>query len=209
MKRTSMSGLLRANVGKKDAKQQRKEGRIPCVVYGGKEELHITLSEKDLTKIVFSAYPYLVDLDVEGKKLQAVIQEVQYHPVTDNILHVDFLECFADKPIKVSVPVSLTGNSPGVLKGGKLRKRFRKLLVKGLINDIPEVITIDISKLNINDSIRVSEVKVDNLELLDKKSAQVVSVSVTRVVEETPEGAEHEDEAESEGGDAPAEEHKE
>ncbi|MFN8135957.1 MAG: 50S ribosomal protein L25, partial [Bacteroidales bacterium] len=115
MKTVSMSGSLRANVGKKDAKMNRASGKVPCVIYGGKEELHFTLDNKDLETIIFTPYTFLVDLDIDGKKLTATLQDVQYHPVSDVTLHADFLQVTPGKPIIVSLPVRIEGNSPGVM----------------------------------------------------------------------------------------------
>jgi len=188
MKTVSMSGLLRANVGKKDAKMNRASGRVPCVIYGGKEELHFTLNGKDLDTILFTPYTFLVDLDIEGKKFTATLQDVQYHPVTDTTLHADFLQVTPGKPIVVSLPLRIEGNSPGVLRGGKLIKKFRKLKLKGLAEHMPEVVTVNISKLEIEDTIRISDIKIPNIELMDVPSNLVVTVASTRAVEPTTPG---------------------
>lgn len=183
MKTVSMSGLLRANVGKKDAKLTRVSGNVPCVVYGGKEELHFAVGEKELETIIFTPYTFLVNLDVEGKKISAIVQDVQYHPVTDKTLHVDFLEVTPGKPIITSLPIRIEGNSVGVLRGGKLVKKFRKLKVKGLIEHLPDEIKINISKMEINDAVKVSDITVPNVQLLDIPNNMVVSVAPTRAVE--------------------------
>jgi len=188
MKTVSMSGLLRANVGKKDAKMNRAEGRVPCVVYGGKEELHFTLDVKDLETIIFTPYTFLIDLDIEGKKITATLQDVQYHPVSDKTLHADFLQVTAGKPIIVSLPIRVEGNSPGVLRGGKLVKKFRKLKVKGLSEYMPEEIVINISKMEIEDSLRISDIKIPNIEILEVMGNLVISVASTRAVEPTTPG---------------------
>ena len=188
MKTVSMSGLLRANVGKKDAKMNRAAGRVPCVIYGGKEELHFTLLGKDLDTLLFTPYTFMVDLDIEGKKFTATLQDVQYHPVTDTTLHADFLQVTAGKPIIVSLPIRVEGNSPGVLRGGKLIKKFRKLKIKGLSEHMPEVVTINISKLEIEDTIRISDIKIPNIEILEVPSNLVITIASTRAVEPTTPG---------------------
>lgn len=198
MKKVSMSGLQRANVGKKDAKQNREKGLVPCVVYGGKKEWHILVEDKVLGQIIFSPYPHVVELNIGGEKIKAIMQEVQYHPVTDKTLHVDFLEITDDKPIRVSLPITTKGNSPGVIKGGKLIKKLRKVKVSGLLNDIPEELVIDISKLEIGHAIRVADVKIPNVELLDRPATLVLSVEVTRAAS-TEETEEAEGEAAAEG----------
>ena len=183
MKTVSMSGSLRANVGKKDAKMNRANGKVPCVIYGGKEELHFAIESKVLDTIIFTPYTFLVDLDIDGKKLTATLQDVQYHPVTNSTLHADFLQVTAGKPIIVSLPIRIEGNSPGVLRGGKLGKKFRKLKVKGLAENMPEEIVISISKLEIEDTIKMSDIKIPNIEILEVMSNLVVTVASTRAVE--------------------------
>lgn len=188
MKTVSMSGSLRANVGKKDAKMNRANGKVPCVIYGGKEELHFSIDEKELETIIFTPYTFLIDLDIEGKKLTATLQDVQYHPVSDKTLHADFLQVTPGKPIIVSLPIRIEGNSPGVLRGGKLIKKFRKMKVKGLAEHMPEEIVINISKLEIGDIIRISDVKIPHIEILEVPGNLVVSVASTRAVEPTTPG---------------------
>jgi large subunit ribosomal protein L25 len=188
MKTVSMSGSLRANVGKKDAKMNRASGKIPCVIYGGKEELHFAIESKVLDTIIFTPYTFLVDLDIEGRKFTSTLQDVQYHPVTGKTLHADFLQVTAGKPIIVSLPIRVEGNSPGVLRGGKLVKKFRKLKVKGLSEYMPEEIVINISAMEIEDSLRVADIKIPNIEILEVMSNLVISVASTRAVEPTTPG---------------------
>jgi large subunit ribosomal protein L25 len=200
MKTVSMSGSPRGNVGKKDAKKARKEGLVPCVLYGGKEQIHFLIEEKAFKPIIFTPEAYLIKLDVDGKKFDVILQDVQYHPVTDLLLHVDFLEVLPDKPVKISLPLVLVGASKGVLKGGRLIKKFRKLLVKGIVQDIPEKVEVDISKLDIGDTIKISNLKLDKVEFLDPQSAMVVTVRTARVVvteEEEEEGAAEGEESEA------------
>jgi len=193
MKTVLLSGSPRENVGKKDAKKLRKEGLIPCVVYGGKEQFFFFVKEKDLTKIVHSSEVYVIELDIAGSKKTATIKDLQFHPVKDIPLHADFLEVVDGKPVVVSLPVSIVGTSPGVLRGGKLQKKLRRLTVKGLINNIPDKITVDISPLDIGNSIRVRDIQIENLTLLDQESSVVVGVQTARgavaaeAVEETQE----------------------
>jgi large subunit ribosomal protein L25 len=183
MKTVSMSGSLRANVGKKDAKMNRANGLVPCVIYGGKEEIHFTLEQKVLETIIFTPYTFLIDLDIDGKKLTATLQDVQYHPVSGNTLHADFLQVTQGKPIVVSLPIRVEGSSPGVLRGGKLIKKFRKLKVKGLSEHMPEEIVINISKMEIEDSLRISDIKIPHIEILEVMGNLVISVASTRSVE--------------------------
>ncbi len=213
MKTVSMSGSLRENVGKKDAKKHRREGKIPCVLYGGEKQIHFTVEDKDFEKIIFTPEVYIINLNIDGKDITAILQDVQYHPVTDSVLHADFLEVLKGKPVTIGVPVKLEGTAPGVIKGGKLRKKMRKLIVRGLVDDLPEFIMLSISKLDLNDNIKVRDVSIPKLELLDNPAGEIVGVKTGRGAgmdepeEEEEEGEEGAEEgAEGEGGEgAPAE----
>ena len=174
MKSVSISGSSRKNVGKKDAKATRLEGNIPCVLYGGKEQLHFSAGEKEVKPLIYTHEVFTVDLDVDGKKHKAVLQALQIHPVTD------FLEIFPDKPVKIDIPVKVVGVSPGVLKGGKLTKKLRTLKVSGLPAHLPDFIEINIDKLDIGQMTKVNEIKVENLELLNPKNAVILRVEATR-----------------------------
>ncbi len=202
MKTVSLSGSPRGNVGKKDAKRARKEGKVPCVLYGGEDQVHFYLEETDFKSIVFTPETFRIKLTVDQKEHDVILQDIQYHPVTDSILHADFYEISADRPMKVSIPVELTGTSKGVLRGGKLVMKFRKLLVKGLIANIPDKIVVNITKLDIGSSIKISDIKLENVELLDPRNAMVVTVRTARVVAATAEEDEDEEGAE---GQTPAE----
>ncbi len=180
MEAISISGSLRENVGKKDAKRNRKEGRIPCVVYGGKEQIHFTVDEKAFGPLIFTPHTYSVNLNIDGKQVHAVIQEVQYHKVSDSVIHVDFFEINPVKPVTLSIPVFFDGTAEGVLKGGKLVKKFRKLKVRALIEHMPDEIRVDVSKLEIMESLKVSDLKIENLEFLEPKNAVMVFVKPTR-----------------------------
>lgn len=180
MKTISMSGSPRENVGKKGTKLVRKKGLVPVALYGHGQQKLISIEGKQLSKAIFTPDVFLIHLDVNGEKHLAVVQEVQFHPVTDQILHVDLLEVKHEKPIAISLPLKITGNSIGVLKGGKLVKKFRKLKVKGHIEDLPEYISIDITNLDINHSIRVSDMKNDKLTFLDNPGAVIVAILPTR-----------------------------
>lgn len=197
MKTVSLSGALRAHVGKKDAKKHRREGNVPCVLYGGKEQIHFAVNEFEFGKLIFTPEVNLVNLTIDGKETLAILQDVQYHPVTDKVLHADFLVVHNEKPITVSLPIKTTGVSPGVLAGGKLVKKMRKLVVKGLVNDVPEIINIDISKLGIGGSIKVKDLAIDGLAFLDVPSSVVVSIKTARTLAAEEEKEEHESEGKS------------
>ena len=186
MKSVSMSGSLRENVGKKDAKAQRSQGLIPCVMYGGAEQFTFVVDEKQFKDIIFTPEVKYAELNIEGKTYNALIQDTQWHPITDALLHVDFLEVVPGKNVVIGIPVNIVGTSPGVLRGGKLIKKVRKLKVKGQLQDIPEKIEVDITPLDINDIIKVGDIKLNNLTVIDNKAQIVVSVASTRNVTETP-----------------------
>jgi len=184
MKSVSISGSLRENVGKRDAKAQRAQGAIPCVIYGGKEQLKFVVEESQFRGLLFTPEVKYVELEIGEKKFEAVVQATQWHPITDKLLHVDFLEVVEGKPIIIGIPVIITGTSPGVLRGGKLMKKTRKLTVKGLLKDIPEVISVDISNLEINDMIKVSDLSIPNLTFIENPNTVIVNIASTRNVVE-------------------------
>ena len=179
-----MSGSLRENVGKKDAKMNRKNGKVPCVLYGGKDQLHFLANEKDFKDIIFTPEVCFINLDINGKQYKATLQDVQYHPVSDNILHVDFLQIIEDKPIIMSIPIKVVGTSPGILRGGKLVVKMRKLKVKGLANVLPDDVKVDISALDIEDYVKVNNLNVEGVEFLNVPTSIVVMIKATRGVED-------------------------
>ena len=201
MKTVSISGSLRKNVGKQDAKKQRKAGQIPCVIYGVNEQIYFTLYSKVFEKFVYSPEIYFFEIDIDGKKHKAIIQEMQFHPVTDDFLHVDFLEFDGSKPITMAVPIWETGIAPGITKGGMLKKKMRKIKVKAFPEFMPAEIKVDISNLEINDSIHVSDLPQENIEYIAKPQQFVLGVSSTRVIA----GDEESEEEEGEEGETPAE----
>lgn len=180
MKVVQLSGSVRSNVGKKDAKALRNAGLVPCVLYGTGEQTHFSVKKNDIEKIVFSPDVYEVNLEIDGKKASAIIRDLQQHPVKDYVQHVDFLEVTAKKPIRIGLPIRLTGSSRGVLNGGRLMQVFRKLNVLGLAKDLPEAIILDISPLKIGQSFRVKDISIPGIEILDPAGAVVVSVKMAR-----------------------------
>ncbi len=191
MKSVSISGSLRENVGKKDAKAQRGQGMIPCVIYGGKEQKIFVVEERQFQKLLYTPEVQYVELSIDGQVSTAIVQDAQFHPITDKLLHVDFLEVVDGKPITIEIPFKVTGTSPGVLKGGFMKKRVRKLKVRGLLENIPECIVADISNLDLNDVIKVSDIQIDNLTVVDNANKVIVAVLPTRnVVADNAEGEE-------------------
>lgn len=197
MKTVSVSGSLRENVGKKDAKALRREGLVPCVLYGGKQQVSFAIPEASFKDIIYTPESCLVNLEISGKKYMVIQQDAQFHPVKGNIIHCDFMEIFPDKPVKLDVPIAIVGNSPGVIKGGKLITKLRKLKIKGLMDALPDVVEVNISKLQIGDSVKVGQLKTKGVEFLTPANSVVVTVKVTRGVAAV--GA---DEEEAEGGEA-------
>lgn len=205
MKTVQLSGSLRASVGKKDSKAVRNSGRVPCVLYGSGEQTCFSVRSVDVEKLIFSPNVYQIELDIDGTKKMAIIQANQMHPLTDKPMHVDFLELFDDKPVKVGIPIRVTGRSRGVLNGGRLMTIFRRLRVEGLPKDLPAEVEIDITPLRINQSIRVRDINMPGVKTLENENAVVVSVKMARGAvdadeEETEEGAEG-----AEGGEEAAE----
>lgn len=180
MKSVSVSGSPRENVGKKDAKKCRVENTVPCVLYGGKDQLHFVTGEKSFDPILFSPNSYIIKLAIDGKEYDTILQDVQYHPISDKILHADFLELSPGKPVIIAIPVKLQGTSAGVLKGGKIFTKLRKLKVRAMQQNLPDEIIVKVDDLDIGGVIKVSEMKLKNVEFLDVKSTVIVMVKSTR-----------------------------
>lgn len=202
MKVAQLSGSLRTSVGKKDAKAVRDAGKVPCVLYGQGTQTHFAAKVIDIEKLVFTPEVYQVEIDIDGKKAKAIIQDIQQDPIKDTVRHVDFYELDDKKAVKVGLPVRLTGASKGVLAGGKLLQVFRRLTVVGLPKDLPDYIMLDISSLKIGQSIRVGEIQANGLKFLEPTNAVVVSVKMSRGAAK---GADDEDEGTTEGAEATTE----
>ncbi len=204
MKTVSLSGTPRAYVGKKDAKKLRKEGKVPCVIYGGKEQKHFFLDQKDFKKIIFTPEVFIIKIKLDKDSFETILQDIQYHPVSDIVLHADFLELIPGKPVTLAIPVQMEGTAPGVIKGGRLQLKLRKIRLKGLVEDMPEHVVLNISDLDIGNAIKVKEIPGEKLQFLDPANAVVVSVKAARGVSdeelaaESPEKEEGEAETASE-----------
>lgn len=180
MKTFDIKGAERKEVGKKSTKELRNEGKVPCVLYGGENNTHFAVDAKDFQYLVYTPNVYIVNIDIDGNKSQAIMQDIQFHPVTDEIEHVDFLKINESKSIIISIPVKLQGLAEGVKQGGKLMLKLRKLRVRGLAANLPDTLDIDVSNLSLGKTIKVSELNFDNLDLLDSKNAVVATVKLTR-----------------------------
>ncbi len=203
MKTLAISVKERLNVGKTNTRALRNQGNVPCVLYGGEKQVTFYAHENDFRKLVYTPDTFVVDLDVDGKKTKAIMQDIQFHPVSEKILHIDFLEVFDDKPITVSLPVNLSGVAIGVKNGGNLMFRRPKIITKGLVSNLPEAINIDIEHLKIGMFIYIKDVVIEGAEFLAPPNSVVVGVKTARaaIVEEEIEGEEGEGEGE-EGTDS-------
>ncbi len=201
MKSVSMSGSPRENVGKKDAKKVRREGNIPCVIYGGEKQTQFVVNYQDFEKLIFSPDVFLVTIEVDGNAYKSVLQEVQYHPVTDSILHADFVEVSDKKPIIVGLPVHLSGSSVGVMAGGQLIKKMHRVRARGLVKDMPEFIEVDITDLVIGSSVKIKDLEAENLDFLDPDNAVIVRVKTARTLAEIEGEVEEDEEEEGEEGE--------
>ncbi|HYQ56815.1 MAG TPA: 50S ribosomal protein L25/general stress protein Ctc [Draconibacterium sp.] len=200
MKSVVVKGELRTSVGKKDSKRLRQEEKAPAVLYGGEEPIHFSVSFAELRHLIYTPHVYLIDLDIEGTVYKAIMQDIQWHPIDEMVLHVDFLAIQEDKPIKIDVPVKVEGFAKGLKKGGKLNTTLRRLKVKALASNLPDEITVDVANLDIAQSIKVADLSIDGIEILDPKSNVVVSVSITRAAKSAA-GAMDDDADDDEGGE--------
>ncbi len=180
MKTFELAGTQREELGKKASKAFRNEGSVPCVLYGGESVTHFNVTKDAIRKLVYTPEVYIVDLTINGKKCHAIMKDLQFHPVSDQLLHVDFLEVSVKKPITMEIPVVLEGLAEGVKAGGKLSLEMRKLKVRGLYKDFPEKLTINIESLGLGKTIQVGQLSFSNLELLNAKDNVVCAVKLTR-----------------------------
>jgi large subunit ribosomal protein L25 len=180
MKTFQLTGSKRELTGKKAAKAYRKESLVPCVLYGGENVTHFTVTKEGVRKLIYTPEIHIVDLTIDGQTSKAILKASQFHPVSDELLHVDFLEIFEAKPVTIEIPIVLEGLAEGVKAGGKLSLEMRKLKVKGLYNNLPESLTINIENLGLGKTIQVGELQFENLELLNSKDNVVAAVKLTR-----------------------------
>ena len=187
MKQITIEGTSRADLGKKATKAVRANGNVPCVLYGEKKDengkpvaIHFEVSEKQINKLVFTPHIYLVDIKIDGEDHKGIMKEIQFHPVKDNVLHVDFFEVHAEKPIVMGVPIAAKGLADGVRAGGRLMLMIRKLQVRALYENIPEKLDVDVTKLQLGKSINAGQLSYDNLEIITPKEVIVCTVKMTR-----------------------------
>jgi large subunit ribosomal protein L25 len=180
MKTLEIIGYKRANLGKTDARELRKEANVPCVVYGGKEHVHCVVPMIMFKKLVYTPEVHEVHLNIEGDVYRCILQDIQFHPVNEMILHADFMELNDEKPVKIEVPLRLTGTAPGVQKGGKLFQKIERVKVKALPKNLPDQVTVDVSDLELGKSVRIGDAKAEGFEILTNAAVTVATVTVPR-----------------------------
>nr|MBC7614300.1 50S ribosomal protein L25/general stress protein Ctc [Pseudopedobacter sp.] len=189
MNTIAISGSPRENVGKRDAKELRYTGKVPAVLYGGKEQIHFAIDAPALRDLVYTPEVNFVDLEIGGKTTQAIMQDIQFHPLTEKILHIDFLQLFDKKEVTIEIPVKLTGTSPGVKEGGKLVQKLRKLKVKALPKDMPQYVEVSIDDLTVGKSVRVRDLKPKGYLITNVQEDTVVSVILSRALKQAEQQA--------------------
>ncbi|MFD0796229.1 50S ribosomal protein L25/general stress protein Ctc [Maribacter chungangensis] len=206
MKSITIKGSERESVGKKSTKALRNAGMVPCVVYGGDKPLHFSAPELAFRDLVYTAAAHTVEIDLGDGKVRAIMQDIQFHPVTDRILHIDFYQLFDDKEVTMDIPVRLQGNSPGVRNGGRLLFRKRKLAIKALPDKLPDFFDVDISKLKIGENISVASLLNDDFNILHPDSTTVVQVKMARTAVVADDEEDEEGEGEEGAAETPSEE---
>lgn len=203
MKSITIKGSKRESVGKVATKTLRNAGKVPCVLYGGEEPIHFSADELSFKDLVYTPNIYTATIELEsGEKLEAILQDIQFHPVTDKILHIDFYKLYEDKEVTMNIPVKLVGNSPGVMSGGVLRFPNRRLKVRALPSNLPDFINADISKLKIGDKVFVKDLTSEQFSILHPEDIVVAQVRMARNAVVSAE--EEEEEETTSEGEAPA-----
>jgi large subunit ribosomal protein L25 len=182
MKKLEIIGFKRANLGKTESKKLRLETNVPCVLYGGKEQTHFHAPAFLFRDLVYTPEVHIVDLSIEGKKHECIMQDIQFDPVNDQILHVDFLELVADKPVTMNIPVKFMGAAPGVMQGGKLMVKLPKVTVKALPKNLPDFIEVDVTMLDLGKSVRVGDIVPKNYTILNSPTLPLASVQIPRAL---------------------------
>ena len=189
MKSIAISGSVRQNVGKRDAKELRYEGQVPAVLYGGATQTHLSVSAADLKPVLYTPEVVFVELNIDGKTVKAIVQDAQFHPLTDLVRHIDFLELSDDKEVSMNIPIKLTGTSPGVKMGGKLVQKLRKLRIKALPGNMPQEVEVPMESLEVGHSFRVDQVKFENAKVLNNADDTIVSVIMSRALRQAEQEA--------------------
>ncbi len=182
MRKIEIVGYKRTSLGTKSAKDLRNDALAPCVLYGGKDVVHFAVPMILFRELLYTPEVSEVELNIEGEIRRAIVQDAQFHPVNEMILNVDFLEIVEGKAIKIDVPIKVIGNSPGVIKGGKMVQKLRKVTLKGLVQNIPDFVTADITGLDLGQTIKVSKLSVENVEILNPLSNPVATIDIPRAL---------------------------
>ncbi|MBC7749175.1 MAG: 50S ribosomal protein L25/general stress protein Ctc [Methylotenera sp.] len=189
MNTIAISGSPRENVGKRDAKELRYAGKVPAVLYGGKSQVHFAIDAPDLKDLVYTPEVNFVEIEVSGTKVKAILQDIQFHALTEKIIHIDFLQLFEDKALTMEIPVKLTGTSPGVKMGGKLVQKLRKLKVNALPKNMPQYVEVSMEILEVGKSVRVKDLKVENYTITNVAEDTIVSVTMSRALKQAEQEA--------------------
>lgn len=181
MKSITIKGSERENVGKKATKAVRDAGMVPCVIYGGNQPVHFAADERAFKNLVYTPNAHTVVIELEGgKKIDAILQDIQFHPVSDKILHIDFFQLSDEKEVVMEIPVKVTGKSPGVMGGGVLRLNQRRLKVKALPKDLPDFIEADITPLQMGNKLYITKVPTNNFKFMHPDNTVVCQVRISR-----------------------------
>jgi large subunit ribosomal protein L25 len=182
MKTQEIIGFKRANLGKATVKALREDSQVPCVLYGGETQIHFSVPMILFKNLVYTPDTHIAELNIEGSIYRAILQDIQFHPVNEIILHADFLLLKDDKEVKLEIPVKLVGNAPGVQKGGKLISKLRKVKIKSIPKNLPDYIEVDISGLDLGKSVRVGDIKTEGFAILNNPLVSIASVEVPRAL---------------------------
>ena len=184
MKTLAINVIEREQVGKSNTRALRNQGNVPCVLYGGEKQVTFYAHENEFRKLVYTPDVFIVELDIDGKKYNAIMQDIQFHPVTEKILHIDFLQVFDDKPVTVSIPVILNGIAEGVRQGGVMMFRRNKIITKGFVKDLPDAIELNIEHLKIGMFIYIQDLNIDGCQFIAPGNSVIVGVKTARTVVE-------------------------
>ena len=204
MKSITIQGTKRESVGKKSTKALRDAELVPCVVYGGAETLNFSAEERAFKGLVYTPEAHTVSIEVDGQTIPAVLQDIQFHPITDKILHADFYQLADDKPVVMEVPVRITGRAKGVVSGGAMRQTYRKLKLKALPSNLPDEIVVDVTPLKIGNKLYVGDIKTNNFTFMHPDNAVVVAVKMSRTAMKGGAAVEDDEEETAAEGEAPA-----
>ncbi len=199
MNSVAITAQKREQLGTKFSKELRRAGNVPCVVYGGESPVHFYAAAADFRKVIYTPNVYKIDVELDGTTIPCVIQDIQFHPVSDEVLHIDFIQLIEGKPVTIEVPVRLLGNARGVRNGGKMKRVLRKLKVKATPDNLPDAIEHDITNLRIGQSVRVSDLTTSGFDIVNSPSAVLVSIKTSRLA--VDEDEDEEEGSETEGGE--------